>query len=140
MLDLMFLICFSVFDFEVYMVSVTCQIVYGFFFLFVLAQMCYCSSFYTCWYVLVVSSQGLIQFLFVFCCMILYLLTICNQSPVFSRLFQCLELHSSRRLCCHGFKTFSRYLNVVVSCILNSIILIYVCPYLHLVFMLDCHS
>ena len=46
MLDLMYLICFSVFDFEVYMVSVTCQIVYRFFFLFVLAQMCYCSSFY----------------------------------------------------------------------------------------------
>ena len=129
--------CIGAVDFEVQIMSVTLYLVYGYIFF------CACLDvllFILCWYVLVVSSQGLIQFLFVFCCMILYLLTICNQSPVFSRLFQCLELHSSRRLCCHGFKTFSRYLNVVVSCILNSIILIYVCPYLHLVFMLDCHS
>ena len=129
--------CISDVDFEVQIMSVTFQLVYGYIFC------CACLDvllFILCWYVLVVSSQGLIQFLFVFCCMILYLLTICNQSPVFSRLFQCLELHSSGRLCCHGFKTISRYLNVVVSCILNSIILIYVCPYLHLVFMLDCHS
>ena len=131
--------CLSVVDFEVQIVSLTCQLVYGYF----ICCACVDVPLFIFSYLLVCSNCFILGFdsvFFVFCCMIFYLLTTCSQSPVFNRLFQCLEFHSSRRLCCHGFKTFSRYLNVVGSCILNSSILIYVCPYLHLVFLLDCHS
>ena len=129
--------CITAVDFEVQIVSVTCQLVYGYFFccacldvlLFIFSYLLVCSSCFILGFDLVA---------FCICCMIFYLLTICNLSPNFSRLFQGLEFHSSRGLCCHGFKTFSRYFNVVASCILNRSIILYVYPYLHLVVLLDC--
>ena len=110
--------CLSIVDFEVQIVSATCYLVYGFFFV--------CACLYVLLfmfsYLLILSSCFILGFhlvVFCICCMIFYLLTICIVSPVFSRLFQALEFHSSRWLCCHGFQTFSRYLNVVGSCILK---------------------
>ena len=111
--------CLSIVDFEVQIVSVTWLLLSGFFF-------CLCLPICAIVHVFILficPSCFILGFhlvVFCICCMIFLPANYMQTIPCFQQVILGFGDPFNKVLCCHGFKTFSRYFIVVGSCILNS--------------------